>query len=335
VTMDPGIYHDLSFDEYAALPFLNQSVLKLIDPFNGGSPKHAKAAFDGLLRFDSQVMRLGRAEHCVITEGDEAFHQRFKVADSCCALLKSGDRKGERCGKSASNLVDGGWLCGMHSPKDWTPERDFVSADDYDRIQAMAASVKAHPIIKHLRRPGWSECTIVYDVPVKGATLDKSGPEPRTIHIDTTLRHKCRLDRLAQPTGKRPHLIIDLKRMPVGEGSAVSRSRAIERYGWDVQAAMYCEAVRCACGVKACEWIWIFVEEGYPHDVQVIPADDDTLAIGLDKLTRYRSLWAECEAKQDWPGQCAAEPAYGGLSEWSVREYRKKFGVDGKLMVEA
>ena len=332
--LDPGVYEDLSFEDYAALPYLNQSVLKQIEPFDGGSPKHAKAAFDGLLRRDSDALKMGRAEHCMIVEGPEEFAKRYEVSETCGALLKSGKNAGMPCGQTASFRDGEHWVCGMHKTPTTVSATDYVTREDFVRINAMADSVKGHPIIQHLRRPGWSECTIVYDVSVKGATLDKSG-EPKTVYIDATLRHKCRIDRLAKPKGNRPHLIVDLKRMQVGAGSAAERSRVIERYGWDVQAAMYCEAVRKAFDVSACEWIWIFVEEGPPYDVQVIPADEDTLLIGLDKLTRYRALWAECQAKNDWPGQCAAAPSYGGLSEWAVKEYRRKFGIDGKLMVEA
>ncbi len=336
LTKGPGINRSLSFDEYRALPYLNQSVLKLIDTTDGGSPKHAKAAFDGKLKYDSEAMRLGRAEHCLIVEGEEEFHTRCKIADPCCAILASGANKGERCGKSASRLVDGKWLCGTHSPKDWMPETDYVSSEDYDRIKEMADSVRSHPIIGHLRRPGWSECTIVYDVPVPVKYLDKSDPDNwKTIDTVVPVRLKARIDRLAEPRGSHPHLIVDLKRMQVGTGSDEERSRAIVRYGWDVQAAMYTEAVKQHFGVTECGWLWLFVEEGPPYDVKPVPADDETLLIGLDKLTRYRALWAECVARNDWPGQCAAAPQYGGLTEWAVKDYRRKFGVEGKLMVEA
>lgn len=333
--MEPVVDYEMPDEEYRALKRLNQSVLKKMDTKEGGSPKHAKAAFDGLLKFDTDTLRLGRAEHCLIVEGDEAFHSRYEISEPCQAILASGKNKGKACGQVANYRTGEMWVCGQHKSGEQTVEAtNHISHFDYERIKAMVAAVRDHAINVHLRRPGWAECTILYDVPIKGATLDRSSGTEKTIHIDTLLPHKARLDRLAPPVGSHPHLIVDLKRMQVGTGDQDSRERTILRYGWDVQAAMYTEAVRIAFGVKECQFLWIFVEEQFPFDVVPFAASADTLEIGANKLLGYRREWAKCEALGVWPGACEGIRPDGGLPEWYVKAYRQEFGVDGKLQVE-
>lgn len=251
------------------------------------------------------------------------------------------------------------WYCGKHSDKSNEEPTDYVSAEDVERIKAMAEGIRNHEINEHLRRTGQSEVVIIYDVPVQfyvyscrecGAdgTCRKVAQEswrcdacgesmvaPVVALKSTLLRSKVRIDRLGDPTDKFPHLISDLKRMQRGEGRRKQREWKIRDYGWDVQAAAYTEAVRLHFGVERCHYIWVFVEEKYPHDVVWFPASHDTLAVGHDKLTRYRQEWCRCVYLNKWPGYCVGNQEPGGLPDGVIREYRKCYGDnDGHLPSE-
>lgn len=359
------VSHDMPYEQYRGIRALNQSTLKLMDrdaPY-GASPLHAKSVFDGKLeRDDTLALRMGRAEHCWIVEGEKSFRQRFRVAPAACEAVK---KDGNRCTNQPTKTAAGQWYCGVkgHAPAGAEEISDFVNATDFERIRAVAESVHRHPIGKHCRRPGWSEYTIKYTVPVSFVTLhcpkcgvgdlpDDKGevpaasqwfrhrgpvttcrkcegefPAPETREHDVVMPHKVRIDRLAQQYKGLPYLAIDLKRMPVMEGKRWKREKAIERYGWDVQAAMYIEAVMTAFGANRCDFCWVFVEEKYPHDVVWFPAGRDTIAIGADKLRRYRQQWAACDHLDYWPGYCISDQQPGGLSEYYVSRYYEQHGI--------
>ena len=357
-SLAPGIYHHLPFDQYRELPYLSQSILKMLDRDEGYgyTPLHAKAAFDGRFgRKDTDALRMGRAEHCLIVEGEAEFQRRYQVAPAACQASKG---NGDPCGNAPKLQRDGRWYCGVkgHAPDGATEPEEFLNATDAARMLGMAAAVHAHEACQLLKRPGWSEATIVYDVAVPvvlskcltcgaldslrrlkderfacricGRTSEAPGVHKETV----SLRHKARLDRLAKADDKRPPLILDLKRMEVGEGARWVRERTIRRYGWDVQAAAYTEAVRLAMGVAACHYAWMFVETSYPHDVTWIPASADVLRIGADKLHRYRSEWARCLLTNRWDGYCNGNQPPGGLHDVYQRNYIKQHADDtGRL----
>lgn len=334
-----GIFQHLPFEEYRALPHLNYSVLKLMDRDEsyGATPLHAKAAFDGQLENDdTKTLQLGRAEHCWICEGEEAFRERYVVAPSVCEATT---KEGKACSNAPTcRREDGMWLCGVHSRgRDVGPTYipEFINTTDLDRIKAMAESVRSHEINTHLRRKGWSECTIVYDVPVTFFTKGQGEHGPTADRHESVLRHKVRIDRLGEPAGRNPYMIADIKRMQLMEGRRHQREKVIAAYGWDVQAAMYCEAVKAHFGVDRCHYIWVFVEEKKPHDVVWFQADDDTLRIGADKLWRYRQEWAACLHSGHWPAYCEGDQPKGGLNDYYRKKYLERFADDtGKFASE-
>lgn len=355
--LQPGIYHDLPFEQYRALPYLSQSILKMLDRDEeyGYTPLHAKAAFDGRFgRPDTNALRMGRAEHCLIVEGEAEFQRRYQVAPAACQASKG---NGDPCKNAPKLQCDGRWYCGVkgHAPDGATEPDEFIDANDAARMLGMAAAVHAHEACQLLKRPGWSEATIVYDVAVpvvlskclKCGALDSlrrlkderflcricgRRSEAPGVHKETvSLRHKARLDRLAKADDKRPPLILDLKRMEVGEGARRVRERTIRKYGWHIQAAMYSEAVAAVMGQPA-DYAWLFVESAEPHDVAWLQASTDCLRIGRDTLQRCRQEWARCTvvygATKRWPGYCVGPQPQGGLPDYFIREYMKRHADD-------
>lgn len=364
--LPPGIYHDLPYDAYRALPYLSQSVLKLMDtddPSYGMTPLHAKSTFDGrLVRSDTSTLRLGRAEHCWIVEGEAVFRSRYTIAPAKCqATLKSG----EPCGNAPNRCAGDRWYCGVkgHAPDGAVEPTDYLPADQVDRIRAMADAIHQHEACQFLKRPGWSEATIVYDVPVRVSLQQcreckglecltrrddgfrcricgRQTEAPAVVTETKVLRHKARLDRLAGPIGNKPPLVLDLKRMQVGKGSRRDRQKVIANYGWHIQAAAYTEAAEMHFQCPSADFAWLFIEENEPHDVAWIQASEDVLRIGRDKLLRCREEWAKCLTlygdDKRWPGYCRGPQKKGGLNDPYIKDYMKRHADDaGQLRSDA
>ena len=334
----PGLYRGLDHATYAAIPTVKRSALMLLDE-DRGTPKHARAEQDGLLpRPQTDTFRLGRAEHCWICEGEAAFRRQFLVApDACGAEIKS--RPGDRCGNRPRYLTaDGDWRCGSHVPKGTPEPADYLNEEDVGRIRAMGDAVRASDIFDHMdRRAGLGEATLVWGAEV-AATVAGDGPpgQASAREVRATLRQKTRVDFLALPFRGMPHRALEFKRMQLLTGFMRDRERAVEKYGWDVQAALHAEGVRAACSVDRVQVAWVFVEDAYPHAVRWFTADDATLEIGADKLRRYREEWLRCEVSGEWPGYMRpwpawagpAEPPAGGLPARYVKWYRDAHGGD-------
>lgn len=291
-----GVYIGMDFDTYCQVPAVNQSLLKVCGEV---SPKHAFALMAGAMEYDSNTLRLGRAEHAYIIEGAEEFAKRHPIAQQCNATIQTGTNKGNRCKNTSTHRVKDIWFCGQHKGEFATEVPEAISQYDYRRIQAMGESVRQHEINVHLHRKGWSEVTILYTLEIEcklhrcpkceiiawpkpfvrlneldrkcmecGATFMATSPETHTI----PQQHKIRIDRLGRPTERMPNYVTcDLKRMPVMKGDRETREKTICNYGWDVQAYMYTEGVRIAFE----RGLPVFNERGFEVDTFAEPLIDD------------------------------------------------------------
>lgn len=293
---EPGIY-DVPFDEYAEWDAINSGALK----WGGLSPKHMHAFLKGDIETDDTAdMKFGRAAHCGILE-PEVFAAEYAVATPCCAILKSGDNKGNTCGKSPKcRSIDGEWFCGTHKPTEEDTPAEFVSADEMGRIEAIRESIKSSPANDLVRRPSWSEKSVVWDW--RGDLMIKG-----------------RLDRIAQDHS----FIIDMKTCGRGAGDYGSCQRAIEKHEWHIQAAVYIEGVYELTGVKP-DFMWLFVEKVPPFDVNVIPIDPESFAIGRWEMERRLVEYRRCLKDGKFPGYIRDSRGVhrGGVTQWKRREYQ-------------
>ena len=269
------------------------------------SAEHLKAAIDGRMSgSESKATTFGRALHARVLEPDE-YNQRFTIASGCQELLKTGASKGFACGKSAKYLFQGKFVCGGHLPpaaKDLCdPVPNLLTIEEAQDIEAAAAVISGKKVNRLLKQRGGFETTVISEI--------------------DGVRVKCRLDKYVPRQGELPPVILDLKKVGVGRGDDESFGRSAFDYGYDVSAAFYVDAVETLIGEKPV-FIWLIVEDGYPHSVNVIQADDDTLTVGR---IRYR----ECLGKYivgmqtgQWPGY-ADEIKCGGLPGWAKAKYLK------------
>lgn len=289
----PGVHFGVPFADYLAWPAMSASTLKAgLD-----SMLHLKATLDGLMVKESPALALGSAVHCRLLEPGD-YKRRYKVATPCMAELKSGDRKGETCGNVASRYDGTKWLCGTHGKKASEPPFAFISAAESLEIEAMAAAVHGHPVVKLLRQHGGFEASISWEC--RGVPC------------------KSRLDKLIVG-GTCPDTIIDLKTTRSGGAKPWRFEKAIRDYGYHISAAFYVDAIE-AVADTLCHYIWVAVEKEPPYAVSVLQADDDWLRIGR---TDYRKLLGEykvCMESGEWPGYgdniMASHPP-----DWMLKQY--------------
>lgn len=299
----PGIYQDVPFEQYASWRAINSGVVKWMKV----SPKHGQAALNGEIRSDdTRSMKLGRAIHCRILEPD-TFADRFIVSRNCEAELKSGDRKGHQCGCNATFLgLDGRFYCGKHSPQECDTSREIITAEEGVKCERVALSLKDHPACKLIRRKGWSETSIVWE--------------------HAGMKMKGRMDRHCGE-GPRP-IVLDIKKCRVGYGTTEECQKAILNYDYHIQAAGYCKGAEQVTGDMP-EFIWVFVEDGPPFDVQIKPASPQDIEIGWHFLKSAVEAYKYAIEANDVFGYVKMTTAGnetitnihpGGLPAWYVKQ---------------
>lgn len=292
-------FHDVPMEKYQSWKAINAGTLKWADK----SMEHVKACLDGELDRDpTAALRFGRAIHAALLE-PSVFRSQFVVASSCNATLKSGARKGSRCGKVSKfrSPSTNQWFCGTHvdsGPTDCIEPDDFVSESDQEHIRAIRDKVMTHNVVKLLRQHGGFETSILWEY--NGVPC------------------KSRLDKFISGESM-PLSIVDLKKVQLGGGDDESFSRSVSTYGYDIAAAYYCDAVEFVLGKKPA-FIWVVIEDKPPYAVNVIQADRETLDIGR---YRYQSYFAELIRSREsgvWAGY-TRDIHTGGLPTWDRKKY--------------
>jgi len=271
---EPGVHRDIDFDTYRSWQAVNSGVVT----WGTISMRHFQAAINGEVPNDDSASRkFGRAVHTRLLEPNE-YKNRVLISRPCCSLLKSGDRKGEECGKSTSFIDNGGnWFCGTHKPADAFMPADFVSQNEALRIEEMATELHSHKAMSLLKASGWSEVSIVFDV--------------------DGIRMKGRIDRFSQAS----RFILDLKKCRVGYGTLDECRKAIANYGYMRQMAIYRKGIEKLLGFKP-KCVWLFVEESPPYQPQIIEAEEWELDHAWSSVAGIINGYAAAKAKGVFDG---------------------------------
>lgn len=121
--------------------------------------------------------------------------------------------------------------------------------------------------------------------------------------------------------------LYDLKTTTDASPDAVIR--AVETYGYDVQAAHYLDVWETVTGERRA-FRFVFVEKDPPHEVAVVqlhddPDDDaDWMADARSKCREARRIWRECLEVGHWPGYPVQVAIIGARTfhrqRWADRE---------------
>lgn len=303
---EPGVYDDLDFATYKAIPAVNASVLKL------ATPLHQKAWREGRLDADTRARKFGRAFHCKALE-PQHFKERFLIATACCEPLKSGARKGQPCGV-ASTCFDkeaGKWYCKTHAKQHETEEpTDFLSEAESQSLKEMVSQMcDVHPVGNMLHRYGGCEVTMIFE---------RDG-----------LPCKLRMDKWIHSDPLCPQTIVDLKKTRQYHTTEKACQTAIREFGYDVSGAWYLDGVMqlTKAGIipesdKRTEIAWIFAEDTYPHDIAPWWAGTIMRELGRIKMESLWERYKWCIQTNKWPGGCeditAIEPADWECRQWGL-----------------
>lgn len=266
------------------------------------SMRHLKAAMGRQIDTDSEDKKFGRDFHCRLLTPD-LFKNEYKVMPDYVAELfdvqEDGTYKSKSDGKSYSK------------PKAGTEYKQAVAAweaenanspqlpiEHLDRIEAMADAVYEHDAVGLLRAKGGHEVSI--------ATTIEGLPA------------KCRTDKLTDGKFKGKRVIIDLKKCQCAD--EYDCRRAIRDYGYYFRAAFYIDIVRAATGDDA-HFIWVFIEDKPPYDVNVIAASDEDYTIGRFEYRNVIERYKQCLESGRWPGR-SNQINWGGLPDWYVKQAR-------------
>jgi exodeoxyribonuclease VIII len=171
-----------------------------------------------------------------------------------------------------------------------------------DQAKAMAASVLAHPEAGHIIQTGKCE--------ISGFWLD----------ADTGVLRKCRPDVWNADLG----IIADLKY--IDDASEDGFARQCMKMRYHLQSAYYLEGWSTLIGKKLTRHVHILVEDKPPYAVQLHALSDHDLAASAQSIKRNIARYAECMAKNEWPGYPA------GVKTMILPQYAYEFSEEGEVI---
>jgi exodeoxyribonuclease VIII len=290
----PGVYRDVPEGRYRDWRYASASRLNLLAD---RSPAHVRWELDHPTP-PTPEMVIGSACHSVILT-PERFATDYVTAGPCASVLKSGDRKGEECGRPGLHLAAGTWFCGSHGGgPGFAPIRATVLTTEQAQIvERCHEAVTHHPYAGgNLDAATEAELSIVWECPHTG------------------LRMKSRID------AYRPGVLIDLK--STRDASPDAFAKGIVGWGYHRQIAAYMDALE-AVGMPVEVAAIIAFEKEPPFAVAMYELHPDDIELGRQESITLRQHYADCERSGEWPGY-GEKASMIRLPDWyrARREYR-------------
>lgn len=173
-------------------------------------------------------------------------------------------------------------------------------AADAQRVDDMAAALRAHPIASRVMHP------------------DSGRPEVSLFWHDGEhdVDRRGRVDWLREPDGNGRLILVDLKTAASADPGEFARAAA--RYGYAQQAAFYQDLVVGLGLASSAPFVFVVIEKEPPHLVSVIELDEPSLAAGRALNDRALRLFARCQESGVWPGLTEDEVALVSLPTWAL-----------------
>ena len=151
--------------------------------------------------------------------------------------------------------------------------KEIISAADYAEVQAIAAAIHADPSAVDLLKGCTTEKPLFW-------RDEKSG-----------LFCKCKVDAM------KPGIMIDLKTS--ADASTKAFTRDFFKYGYDVQAAHYLDAMQTITG-EFPDWYFIVIEKAAPYAINILKADTGVIDYGSVRRDELMKKLKECRAAKSW-----------------------------------
>jgi exodeoxyribonuclease VIII len=270
----PRIVRGMPAAEYHAHPAVSRSDLGLVHR----CPALFKAKRDGLLpESESPALAFGTLAHTAILELEE-LPKRYATFDG---------RRGTKAHKEALASAEG---------------RELVKTADWEKAQAMAEAIRAHPAARELLAEGEAETSCFWKDP------------------ETGIACKCRLDWVT------PGAVVDVKTAACA--AADEFSKACWRYAYHRQAAFYLDGAT-ACGLNMRRFVLLVVEKDPPHLCACYELDAMDIELGRQSCHRDLATLQAC-LDAETRGEPNAWPGYGdnvqplALPRWAYYEEQEQ-----------
>lgn len=153
--------------------------------------------------------------------------------------------------------------------------RIIISEEQIEQASIMASKVINHSLGSKLLSNGKSEVIIHWECPITGC------------------RFRSMIDYLND-------YVIDLK--TTDDARPESFQRSITKYRYDVQGAVYLDAVQISTGIRPKGFIIISIEKTAPYNVAIYLLDEVAIDSGKSKYIRNAFTYKECIESNYWPG---------------------------------
>ena len=235
-------------------------------------------------REEKKVYDFGHAAHkMVLGEGGQLF-----MLDPA---IHGVDAKGNPSAKPASC---GKWIAAAKAARN--AGKTPLPKSEIQKAQVMAGKVFEHPLAAKLLAAGTAEVSGYW-------------------HDDLTrARLRFRPDWMPDRPGRT--ICVDYK--TADDASQEAFERIAAKYGYHLQVAWYLKGLQETEVSDDAAFVFIVQEKKAPFAVNVIQLDPEHVALGQRLMRRAIDIYAECNAKKEWP-------AYGTglttarLSSWDVK----------------
>ncbi len=295
---EPGVYENVSFDEYNGWRALSNSALTLLDK----SPRHYA---EGERSEPTEAMRIGELAHCGVFE-PSAVAERY-------VIMPPFELDPHNCtdsGAPSDKKTTKWYRARVREFEDAYAGREIVPRAIYEQVISLVRELSRNERANMLLNDeGPVELCLVWDEQVNG--------------FDEPVRFKGRIDKVAIRTGA----IVDLKKCPdVTDFNKVIANRKLHRQmaayqrGW---AALH-------NGELLTPWL-IAHETTAPISVVAAPLSDVSIMEGEEQFDRLLARYCECRAADAWPG--VPNPPAWELPEWAISPVTMFAGSGEKVEV--
>jgi exodeoxyribonuclease VIII len=260
--MEPGIYRDISNEEYHSGPGLSSSGMKRI----AISPKHFKFHEP---EEDTESLIAGTATHCAVFEPDRFAEEYIEEPEDVNRRTKAGRAE-------IAELVSTGKI--------------VLKRKLFKQILGMTEAVLSSKTASEFITGGIAEQSVYWLQHVKYGQKE-----------ETKILCKARPDYVIELENGE-YFIVDLKTMTRDARPWNFSAVSFWDYAYHISAAHYITGMTSIFGKPPKSFIFIAVERTPPHGIFSYYATGSFLARGFSESEKIYKTYAECLRTGEWPG---------------------------------
>ncbi len=266
--VEPGIYRDMTVEQYDSIPALRRTFLWHLFNQSPGQAKYREKHFK-----PTKVLTDGTMVHTALLEPEE-FPQKYQIMPAYELDEENVTKKGEKpkvlkqSGYYRGKVAEFEKMCAAGN-------RDMVTQTDYDMAYAFGKKIRADSTAGRFYKRGTASEAVVVG------------------HIHGVLC-KCRIDSLAEggmPSGA------DIK--TIADAHKALWLIAVKKYGYYFQAAFYLALMKDA-GLIDPNFLFIVCDKSPPWEIVVEEVMPRTLQLGALHIKKALATYQQCVKDDKW-----------------------------------